>query len=233
MALKKKISKDEFAKLPDAFKAEYLEDEDGYRLDISGEEDTGALRRAKDRESQLRREKEKEARELRERIEAIEGDDARKKGDIATLEKSWAKKLEDAQAAAQVKIDKLTSHTTKSLVDNVAISLANKISNAPNLILPHIRARLQASFEGDEPSTVVLGLDGKPSNLTVDALAAEFVANKDFASIITASRASGGAVKSSTSGGARVSNDKPADLSRMKPTDLVAWLKESKPSDNE
>lgn len=232
MALKKKITKEEHAKLADALKFEYVEDGDGFRLDVDGDEDTGPLRRAKDREAQLRRDAEKRAKEAEDRLAELEGDDARKKGDIATLEKSWQKKLDDANAASQAKIDKLTSHTTKTLVDNVALSIATKISNAPSIILPHIRARLQANFDGDEPTTVIIGKDGKPSAMTVDELSAEFVANKDFSAIITASKASGGAGKPSQNGGGAPKtsgqSDNPADLSKMNPTDLVAHLKEAK-----
>lgn len=235
MALKKKITKEEHAKLADALKFEYVEDGDGFRLDVDGDEDTGPLRRAKDREAQLRRDAEKRAKEAEERLAEIEGDDARKKGDISTLEKSWQKKLDDANAASQAKIDKLTAHTTKSLVDNVALSIATKISNAPSIILPHIRARLQANFDGDEPTTVILGKDGKASAMTVEELSAEFVANKDFSAIITASKASGGAGKPSQNGGGAPNkpgnSDNPADLSKMNPTDLVAHLKEAKASE--
>lgn len=232
MALKKKLSKEEHAKLSDALKAEYVEDGDGFRLDVDGDEDTGALKRAKDRESQLRRDAEKEAKELREKLEGIEGDDARKKGDIATLEKSWQKKLDDQKSEYDGKLSKLTSHTTKSLVDNVATQIASKISTAPALLLPHIRARLQADFEGDEPKTRVLDKDGKPSAMTVDELSAEFVANKDFSAIITASKASGGAGKPSQNGGGAPKipgqSDNPADLSKMNPAQLAAHLKEAK-----
>lgn len=232
MALKKKLTKEEYAKLSDALKAEYIEDGDGFRLDVDGEEDTGALKRAKDREAQLRREAEKAKKELEDRLAEIEGDDARKKGDIATLEKSWQKKLDDQKAEYEGKVAKLTGHTTKSLVDNVALSIASKISNAPNVILPHIRARLQADFEGDEPKTRVLDKDGKPSAMTVDELSAEFVANKDFSAIITASKASGGAGKPSQNGGGAPKingqSDKPADLSKMNPQELAAHLKEAK-----
>ena len=232
MALKKRITKEEHSKLADALKFEYVEDGDGFRLDVDGDEDTGPLRRAKDREAQLRRDAEKRAKEAEDRLAELEGDDARKKGDIATLEKSWQKKLDDANAASQAKIDKLTSHTTKTLVDNVALSVATKISNAPSIILPHIRARLQANFDGDEPTTVVLGKDGKPSAMTIDELSAEFVANKDFSAIITGSKASGGAGKPSQNGGGAPKNpgqsDKPADLSKMNPQELAAHLKEAK-----
>lgn len=232
MALKAKLTKEQFDKLSKDLQAEYVEDGDGYRLDVEGAEDTGALKRAKDRESQLRRDAEKEAKELREKLEGIEGDDARKKGDIATLEKSWQKKLDDQKAEYEGRVSKLTSHTTKSLVDNVAQSIASKISTAPALLLPHIRARLQADFEGDEPKTRVLDKDGKASAMTIDELSAEFVANKDFSAIITASKASGSAGKPSQNGGGAPKingqSDKPADLSKMNPAELAAHLKEAK-----
>lgn len=232
MALKKKLTKEEHAKLSDALKAEYIEDGDGFRLDVDGDEDTGALKRAKDREAQLRKDAEKEAKELRERLESIEGDDARKKGDIATLEKSWQSKLEKQREEYEAKVSKLTSHTTKTLVDNVASQLAHKISNAPAIIMPHIKSRLIADFEGDTPVTRVLDKDGKPSALTIDELANEFVANKDFSAIITASKASGGAGKPSQNGGGATKipgqSDKSADLSKMNPAELAAHLKEAK-----
>ena len=233
MALKKKLTKAEYEKLSEHIKAEYIEDGDGFRLDIDGDEDTGALKRAKDREAQLRRDAEAKLREAQEELDRINGDDARKKGDIATLEKSWQKKLDDTKAEYEGKVSKLTTHTTKTLVDNVATQIATKISNAPALLLPHIKSRLQADFEGDSPVTRVLDKDGKPSAMTVEELAAEFVANKDFSAIITASKASGGAGKPSNNngGGAPNNSDKPADLASMNPAQLAEHIKASKATD--
>ena len=233
MALKKKLTKEEYSKLSDHIKAEYIEDGDGFRLDIDGDEDAGALKRAKDREAQLRRDAEAKLREAQEELDRINGDDARKKGDIATLEKSWQKKLEDQKAEYEGKLGKLTSHTKTQLVDNVAQQIASKISNAPALLLPHIKARLAADFEGDTPVTRILDKDGKPSAMTVEELSAEFVANKDFSAIITASKASGGAGKPSNSngGGAPNNSDKPADLASMNPAQLAEHIKASKATD--
>lgn len=233
MALKKKLTKDEHSKLSDHLKAEYIEDGDGFRLDIDGDEDTGALKRAKDREAQLRRDAEAKLREAQEELDRINGDDARKKGDIATLEKSWQKKLEDQKSEYEGKLGKLTSHTKTQLVDNVAQQIASKISNAPALLLPHIKARLAADFEGDAPVTRILDKDGKPSAMTVEELSAEFVANKDFSAIITASKASGGAGKPSNSNGGSAANnsDKPADLASMNPAQLAEHIKASKATD--
>ena len=233
MALKKKLTKAEYEKLSEHIKAEYIEDGDGFRLDIDGDEDTGALKRAKDREAQLRRDAEAKLREAQEELDRINGDDARKKGDITTLEKSWQKKLDDSKAEYETKFGKLTSHTKTQLVDNVAQQIASKISNAPALLLPHIKARLAADFEGDSPITRILDKDGKPSAMTVEELSAEFVANKDFSAIITASKASGGAGKPSNSngGGAPNQSDKPADLASMNPAQLAEHIKASKATD--
>jgi hypothetical protein len=230
MALKKRITKEEHAALAAHFKTEYIEDGDGFRLDIEGgEEDTGALKRAKDRESQLRREAEAKLKQAQDALDALGTDDAKKKGDIATLEKAWQKTADETKAAYEARIGKLTAHTTKTLVDNVAAQIAHKISTAPALMLPHIKARLQADFEGDEPVTKVLGADGKVSALTLDQLQAEFVANKDFSSIIVASKASGGAGKQTTVGGAANNQQQqPADLSKLSPAALAAQLKEGK-----
>ncbi len=228
MALKKKLSKEEYEKLSDTLKAEYIADGDDFKLDVEGEEDTGALKRAKDREAQLRRDAEKKAKELEDRLADIEGDDARKKGDIATLEKSWQKKMDDQKAADKAVIDKLTNHTKQSLVDNVALSIASKISSSPNLILPHIKARLQADFEGDVPTTRVLDAAGKPSALTIEELSKEFVANKDFSAIIIGSKASGGAGKPTNSGGATNTGTNKIDFSKMNPVELAAHITESK-----
>lgn len=235
MALKHKISKADFDKLPDAIKSEYIADGDGYRLDVEGFEDVGPLKRAKDREAQLRREAEERLRTAQEELDRINGDDARKRGDIQTLEKSWQKKLEDKETELNGKLSNRDNFIKSQLVDNVASQVAHKISKAPAILLPHIKARLTADFEGDTPVTRVLDAAGKPSAMTVEELTAEFVANKDFSAIILASQASGGAGASKGNGGGAPNNpgsnnagNQPPDLSKMKPAQLAAHLKEAK-----
>lgn len=225
MALKKKLNKDEFNKLSEALKNEYIADGDGYRLDVDGDEDVGPLKRAKDREAQLRKDAEEKLRQAQEELEKINGDDARKKGDIATLEKSWQKKLEDEKNKYEAHTQKLTSHIKSQLVDNVAAQIASKISNAPNLLLPHLKARLAADFEGDSPVTRVLDASGKPTALTIDELASEFVSNKDFSAIMIASKASGGAgVKTEGAAGGAGRPDPKTDLSTLPPSKMVEYL---------
>lgn len=103
------------------------------------------------------------------------------------------------------------------------MEIAAKISTAPAVILPHIKSRLSADLEGDKPRTVVLDENGQPSALTIEELSKEFIENKDFSSIIIASKASGSGATDKTkgSGGAPA---KGIDLSKASPKDLRAHL---------
>lgn len=228
MALKRKITKAQFEKLSEELQGEYKEVDGEYLLDVDGLEDTGALKRAKDREAQRRKELEDEKRELESRLEKLEGDDARKKGDIDTLEKSWDGKLKSQKAEYEAKLQSRDAFIKKSLIDAKAMELASEISTSPSLILPHIKARLSADMEGDEFKTRVLDADGQPSASTLKDLGDEFVANKEFASIIKASRANG----SGASGGKQnpqnrdgaTNTDKDKDLSTFSPSEMAAHV---------
>lgn len=233
MALKKKISKAEYEKLNEAVKGEYKEDGDNFVLDLEGEEDTSALKRAKDREAQLRKDAEKALKELQEELDRISGDDARKKGDIATLEKSWQAKQDQLKAEYEAKLNKFQDFSSKTLVDSKAMALATELfgKNAA-IALPHIKARLKADFESDEPTTRVLDASGKPSAFTVDDLKKEFASNKDFASILIASKASGGATSKTILPGSADPN-KPVDLSKVSPAQLAEQLKAQKEAQSE
>ncbi len=233
MALKRKLSKEAYDKLSDELKAEYIEKDGDYVLDVDGDEDTGALKRAKDREAQLRRDAEKRAKEAEDRLADLEGDDARKRGDIETLEKSWKKKNEDLETGYKDRLTKKDAFIKNTLVDSVAKDIAHKISTAPSLIMPHIKARLMADLEGDTPSTKVLDVNGQPSALTIAELEQEFVANKDFSAIIIGSKASGsGTSKDGQNKSSRVSatdsDGKPVQLAALGPKELAEQIKASK-----
>lgn len=226
--LVRKIDETKFNSLSDELKKEYKKDGDSYVLEVEGIEDIGALKRAKDRESQHRKDAEKKLKELEEKLAETDEIDARKKGDIETLEKSWKEKLETQKQTLSSEIDKLRGYTRNSLVDSVAMKLAQEISTSPSLILPHIKSRLTADFDADSPVTKVLDLAGKPSALTVDELKAELLANKDFSPILIASKASGGAGANPTKVMDTSSASVPADYSKMSPSAMVTHIDESK-----
>lgn len=235
MALKLKITKEEFDKLSDVIKAEYLTDGEGYKLDALGLEDTGPLKRAHERVKAELADVNNKLSDAEKQISTLF--DPKKAQDINLLTKSYEKKLEDQKAEFEATNKKNTGFITKTLLDSKAESLANELAGKnAKLILPHIKSRLAADFEGDEPVTRVLDDKGQVSASTIDDLKKEFVANKDFSSIIIGSKASGGAgnPKQSTqfNGGANP-NEKPADLSKMNPRELADHIKAKKESESE
>jgi len=234
MALKVKITKAEFDKLSDVLKAEYKENDakDGYILDAEGVEDTGALKRAKDREAEEAKKEKKRADDLQAEIDRRDAADggtaeekARKAGDIATLEKSWTTKMDNEVNKVKGTLTQREQHLQKLLVHDTAMRLAQKISTKPNVLLPHILARLSADLTGDEPTTRVLDRDGKPSALTIAELEKEFVGNDDFAAIITGSKSSGGGAP----GGKQNGGGAPKKFAEMTGTERAA-LKDSDPA---
>lgn len=234
--LKRKISKDEFDKLSDALKGEYKASGSDYVLDT---DDASELERARDREKQKAKEEKERAdklqRELDEAKAKLDDDatkDAKKRGDIETLEKSWKDKHDKTVKEFTDKLASKDAFLSKQLVDNVALQIATKISTAPAVILPHIKARLQADLDGESPATRVLDKDGKPSALSIEDLSKEFVANKDFAAIIVASKGSGGSAPknglATKPGSATANPDNTQTLAAMKPADLAASIKARK-----
>lgn len=236
MALKLKLSKKEYEKLSDDLKAEYKADGDSYALDVEGLEDTGALKRAKDREVQLRKDAESERDELREQVKTLEKTGS---GDVARLQKKWdadKKAMTDEHTATLGKRDGFIMKTLKTgLAERIAAALNPK---APKVFVPHLESRITVDMTGDEPKVVILGPDGKPSTLTAEQLQQEFVANKDFAGMIVGSKASGGAgaTNNKVPGGApnpTTGNQQPPSLATMKPADLVATIKANKEAANQ
>lgn len=226
--LKLKITKEEFEALPDAIKAEYKTSGEGYSLDVTGIEDTGALKRAKDRESELRKEAENKLAVAEARIVELESDTSKK--DVATLTRSYEGKLETQKTAFEAKINKLTSN----LVNSEAMSIATRISKAPKLLVSEIAKRLQADIEGDKPTIRITDADGNASAMTMEDLEKEFVANPDYSAIIIANKSSGGAggTKEAGSGGNQFNNPQSqnVDLNKMSSAELVAYLKAQKES---
>jgi len=179
MAIKFKINKAAYDALSDEMKGNYVAgDADGeYVADVSGlpaAEDVGPIKRAlaKEKETVKTLKADKDA--LQATIDAAPDVEALKKTHEATVEK----------------YKKFTENT---LLDGTANTMAGKISTVPALMSKAIRERLVVDLDGDVPTVKVKGADGKvSSDLTIEKLQQEFVANKDYASIIVGSKASGG-----------------------------------------
>ncbi|WLJ71036.1 hypothetical protein [Sphingomonas phage Kimi] len=222
MALKHKINKAAYDKLSDELKAEYIAgDNDGeYVLDVTGlpePEDTGPLKRAL--EAEKTRHKETKA-----------------KLDTANATISEFPDVDKLKADHAKETGKYKAFTENALVDGAAQALAAKISTSPAIMLPHIKSRLVADVTGETPVTKVLDKDGKPSDLTIEKLGEEMVANKDFAAIIIGSKASGGGaprVPAKPLGGGAPQGEQAPDLSKMQPGDLAARIAAKKAADGQ
>lgn len=232
MALKRKITQADFDKLSDAIKAEYKKDGDNFVLDTEPDEDVGELRRANERNKAEAKTAKEEAAARKAELDELRGNDARKNGDVKTLDESYKTKIKEINDTHKAQTSKLEGMLDTQLRQNVARELAGKISNAPSLLLPHILPRIKVDLTGDTPVTRILDANGQISALTMDDLQKEIVGNKEFAPIIVANRGSGSGGAGSNPpnaqsrfGGAGSSGDsKPADLTKAKPNDLVALL---------
>jgi hypothetical protein len=221
MALKFLLATAAYTALSDDVKALYIaSDKDGeYRLDVAGlpePEDTAPLKRALESERAAHKE-------------------------TKTALSTANQKIADAPDFEKLKTDhaaqteKLTKFVDKALRDNVANSIATKISTAPSLLAPKIAERISVDMTGDEPKTVFLGADGKPnSELNAEKISQEFVANAEFKAIIIASKGSGaGSPPRQPSinplGGVTPTQDgQTFDASKAKPAELAAHLKAKK-----
>lgn len=212
--LKLKLTPAEHGTLPDPLKAEYKQEGDSYVLDTDVKfEDTGALRNALVQEKA-------NAKKLQADKQVLEGqviDLTARAGTAGDLEKSWQAKVDAAKTQYENDTKGLKAQINTLLIDNVANQLAAEISTAPSLMAPAIKGRLTVDIVDGQYITRVLTPDGKASALSVKELAEELRANKEFAPIISASKASGGGAN----GNKGPVSDKPfADMNENERTTL-------------
>lgn len=231
MALKRKIGKEAFDSLSEAIKENYKEKDGEYVLDIEGDEDSGALKRALDRVREENKENKELVSKLTKQIDEIDQNDARKRGDIAVLEKSWQEKLNSRESELSKSIEKARALAKKSIVETAIAPIANKFK-APSLISSVLKNRVDVDFSGEEPTVRVLDNSGKPSAQTLQDLEKEFLENKEYLPIIVGSKATGSASTNTTNttGGSAISDK--VDLSKIRPADLAAYLTAKKEAQN-
>jgi hypothetical protein len=221
MALKFKLNKKAYDALSDEQKELYVAGEtDGeFVLDVTDlpqGEDVGPIKRALEGERGKNKTLTQQLSDANDKISAFPDVDA-------------LKTTHEADKA------KLTGFVNKSLKDSVALTLATKISTAPELLAPKIAERLSVDMTGDEPKTVILGADGKPdATMTIEKLSQEVVANPAYKAIIIASKASGAGgsakplIKPLGGGTPAQDGEQGFDASKAAPKDLAARIKERK-----
>lgn len=228
MALKKKLTKAEFEKLPPVLQAEYKKEGEDYNIDVEGGiEGNEEVLRAKANEKKEHAETKRLLHEAKEALAKAEGDvvdmlkGAVPKADVERLENSYKEKLKARETELTGEVKTLQKTLTAKLVDNVAMQLASEISTSPELILPHITKRLKAEFKDGEAVTRVLDAEGKPSAFTTEDLKKELLANKQFAPILVASKGSGGGANRPGGGGA--DTPKKPNFATASIAEIKAW----------
>lgn len=208
--MKLKMQLDNLEGLDESLHQFYTEQDGKFVLDVEGGEDTGALKRSKEHEKNLRKIAEAKVADLTNQLTDVEAkvtELTAANGDISklrqTLDASWQQKLDAIKADSNAKIETLNGNLQRILVDNVAHQIATDVSTAPELLLPHVKSRLKVELVDGEAITRVVDKDGNESALSIDELKQEYVANPKYSAIIIGSKGSGGgAEKGSARGGA-------------------------------
>jgi len=231
----KNLTKEQYDGLPEGLKELFLETDGEYvRIpakppELLPENDPAELRRAKDREKQARKDAEAQTKELQEKLDAVSTDDARKRGDIETLEKSWRDKLDTQKAESDSKMDVAQKSINKHFKDKVASDIANDLAvdKAAPALLPHVKARLRVEQDGDDYVTRVVDAKGELSAMSIDDLKEEFRAKEEFATIIKGSKASGGGAGGGKNKGGGGAGTTLSDLKKMSATQESIFGKEN------
>jgi DNA repair exonuclease SbcCD ATPase subunit len=213
-----KITQEQYDSLTAEQKKLWKKDGDGYSL-IGDTEIAAEMRRAKEREQQKAQELSEELQKLKDKLAELEGNNARRTGDIEAIEKSWDGKLKTQKKEYEDKIKKLTQQVEKLLIDDTVTKLATEIFTKPGRDQRLIRERLKVEYDGDTPVVRVLDKDGKPTALTLDDLKKETCENPDYEDILIGSKASGSGGAAGNKGGGAAKQ--PKDMTEAERIELL------------
>lgn len=216
----------------ESFREHYVKRGEKFVLDVSGDEDTTALRNAKDREKKRADEEANARRELEKEFTTLQ----RKLSDLESNPE--VDKLRNELDTSKQQFDKLTGSLSETAKLTEAQRIAGEISKAPKLLSRFIADRLTVELDENfkprvRPLNGELKLDDK---FSIDDLKKEFAESPDFADIIIASKASGGGAsrggtdQSQSGRGAFNStqqNNAPV-LANISPAELVAHIEAKK-----
>lgn len=221
--MKRKITKEEYEKLSDVLKGEYEEKSGSFFQKIPDDDEAiEALRIAKNNEKSEHNKTKQALTDLQSQLDEMKNEGSRKRGDVEAIENSWKDKFTKRETELTEKINNLTSTVSKSMRDSITTQIAAKISVSPALMKKVLDERVSVEYSEGIFLTRILDASGKPSALTIEDLEKETLANKDYAPIIIASKASGGAKNPANPAGSVEIPNKP--YSRMTPSELKAQI---------
>lgn len=185
-----KITKEQYDALSAEQKKLFKAEGDGYTM-VGDTEIAAEARRARDREKTRADELATQLQEIKDQLEELQGNDARKNKDIGAIEKSWQDKLTALKTTSDKTTAQLKQQIEKLLIDSSVESIANEIFTKPKRDARLIRERLKVEYDGETPIVRILDKEGKASALTLADLKKETVDNPEFADILVGSKATG------------------------------------------
>ena len=224
MTLALTLDAEKHSALDSALQPFYVKQDDGnYRLDADIPRTDGLKAKTDELLGETKRERElRKAAEDRlaaleaERQQALE-DNARAKGDVEAIEKSYQEKMSKLDTDYGGQVSTLQKQIYDLTVGQAANNLANELSIKGSAIalLPHIQNRLSLEqLEDGQQKIRVLDANGNKTGMTLEDLKQEFRANEAFKPLIAANGASGSGANGAN-GGAGTSQVKPEQMSAL------------------
>ena len=160
-----------------------------------GDDDLDAIKR-KNQELLAEKKSEQAKRQAAEaEAQRVAEENARKNGDIESLEKSWAEKLANREAELNAKVESLTGTVSSMTIDTAAQGIASKIAveGAERYVIQDVKARLKLHTNEDGTVKVIVNdKNGNASAMTLDELSSEFVNSPEHKAVIKGTGGSGG-----------------------------------------
>lgn len=222
MALALSLNADGHGELDPTLQNLYIKQDDGnYRLDADIPNTDGL--KAKTDELLGETKKERELRKAAEdRLAALEAerqqvidDNARAKGDVESLEKSYLERIAKLNEDSSGQVSTLQKQIYDLTVGQAANNLANELSIKGSAIalLPHIQNRLSLEQAEDGQQKIrVLDANGNKTGMTLEDLKQEFRSNEAFKPLIAANGASGSGANGANGSAGQV-NKSASDMS--------------------
>lgn len=210
MTLALTLDAEKHSALDSALQPLYVKQDDGnYRLDADIPDNSGLKAKADEllgetkRERELRKAAEERAKALEdERQKALE-DNARAKGDVESLEKSYQEKMQKLETDYSGKVSTLEKQIYSLTVGKTANDIANElaIKGSASVMLPHIERHITSERdENGNLRTWFLDENGNKTSETKDEFMARFRNNAAFKPLIAANGASGSGANGANGG---------------------------------
>lgn len=210
MTLALTLDAEKHSALDGALQPLYVKQDDGnYRLDADIPDTDGLKAKADEllgetkRERELRKAAEERAKALEDAQKQAAHENAKAKGDVESLEKSYQEQIQKLNDESGGKLSALQKQIYDLTVGQAATNLANElaIKGSAKAILPHIQNRLSLAEDDNGQQVIkVLDANGGKTLMTLEDLKQEFRSDEAFKPLIAANGASGSGANNANGG---------------------------------